>query len=76
MPVRLCSITCAMVFSTVSAEAPGYVAEMATCGGAMFGYWATGSERIASKPAPITRMDSTHANTGRSMKNLTMENQI
>ena len=68
MPVRLCSITCVTEFSTVSADAPGYVAEIVTDGGATFGYCSMGSEVIANTPAIIVIIASTHANTGLSIK--------
>src|SRR5512133_464297 len=42
---------------------------MLICGGAMAGYWETGSPRMESAPASITRMPTTHAKIGRSMKN-------
>src|SRR5512140_2388372 len=38
-------------------------------GGAMAGYCDTGRPRIESAPASITRMPTTHAKIGRSMKN-------
>ncbi len=37
MPVSCCSMICVTVRSTVSALAPGYIALMDTCGGAMSG---------------------------------------
>jgi len=37
-PVICCSMICVTVFSTVSAEAPGYVESMAIEGGAIGGY--------------------------------------
>ncbi len=40
-----------------------------TCGGAMLGYCMTGSRNTDSAPASIKTIASTHANTGRSMKN-------
>src|SRR5574340_199418 len=42
---------------------------MLICGGAMAGYCDTGSPRMESAPASITRMPTTHAKIGRSMKN-------
>ncbi len=36
----------------------------------MGGYWATGSEMIATPPSNIMTIATTLANTGRSMKNL------
>ena len=43
-----------------------------TAGGAMVGYWATGNCRIASAPAIIRIMASTHANIGRRIKKFAM----
>ena len=54
MPLNCCSITCTTVLCTVSAEAPGYVTEMATAGGAIGGYCATGSVLIARAPMPAS----------------------
>ena len=52
----------------VSAEAPGYTARTVTTGGAISGYCATGSTRIAASPAITMKMDSTVAKIGLSMK--------
>src|SRR4030081_1644557 len=65
-------MTWTTVSCTVCADAPGYVTVMAMEGGAMLGYCATGSFRIASIPARVMMMAMTHAKTGRSMKNLDM----
>src|ERR1700733_12669089 len=46
---------------------------METAGGAMLGYWATGSRRIEMAPASMTMTASTQAKIGRSMKNLDLE---
>src|SRR6266568_8153229 len=43
---------------------------MLICGGAMAGYCETGRPRMESAPASITRMPTTHAKMGLSMKNL------
>jgi hypothetical protein len=64
------------VFCSVSADAPGYVAVMATDGGAMLGYWATGSFVSDNAPATRIKMEMTQAKTGRSMKNLGMANVL
>ena len=45
---------------------------MAMAGGAMLGYCAMGSVRMASTPASMTTIASTQAKIGRSMKKLTM----
>src|SRR5262245_6566799 len=69
IPVSDCSSTWVTLFSTVSADAPGYPAEMFTLGVATSGYCATGSARIAATPARMMMIDITHANTGRLAKN-------
>ncbi len=63
---------CVTEFSTVSAEAPVYCAEMVTRGGAISGYCSSGSVKIARPPASMMMMDSTHAKMGRLMKNWAM----
>ena len=70
MPLSFCSMTWVTVSSSVLASAPGYIAEMPISGGAIEGYCATGSWRMASPPASMMRMATTHAKMGRSMKNL------
>jgi hypothetical protein len=40
-----------------------------TTGGAISGYWAIGSERIAARPATMSNTEMTTAKIGRSMKN-------
>src|SRR5215471_10230543 len=67
-PFISCSSGVATVRATVSAEAPGYNAVTFTVGGTISGYCATG--RIASAPRPnkVTKMLSTVAKRGRSMK--------
>src|SRR6266702_4021840 len=73
MPFSFCSMTWVTVSCTVWAEAPGYVALMAICGGAMGGYWETGSFLIAKRPTSITMMAMTQAKMGLFMKNRGME---
>ena len=68
-PVICCSMICVTVFSTVSAEAPGYVESMAIEGGAIGGYCDMGNLKIANPPPTIMMMAITHAKTGRSRKN-------
>ncbi len=68
MPLSFCSMIWVTVSSSVSAEAPGYLAEMVTTGGAMRGYWATGRRKREMPPASMIRMAMTHAKTGRSIK--------
>src|SRR3569832_2268889 len=70
MPVSCCSSTWVTLFSTVSADAPTYEAEMFTLGGATSGYCATGSTMIEATPASMITIVITHAKTGRFAKNL------
>ncbi|MNJ74870.1 hypothetical protein D3C77_718700 [compost metagenome] len=49
--------------------APGYCARTTTDGGTTSGYSEMGSWNMAKRPANSTRMDSTPAKIGRSMKN-------
>src|SRR5207237_6878323 len=58
----------ATVCSSTCAEAPGYKAVTVTTGGAISGYCATGSTRIAASPAMMMNTESTAAKIGRSMK--------
>ena len=71
-PLICCSITCVTVFSTVFADAPGYVALICTAGGAMVGYCAIGNVKTDAIPASIRMMAITHAKIGRSIKNFAM----
>src|SRR5512135_3728452 len=66
-------MTWVTVSCTVWAEAPGYMALMVIWGGAIGGYWETGSVLIASKPANMIIMAITIAKIGRFMKNLGMK---
>ena len=66
------SMMAVTALSTVRAEAPGYVAEMLTLGGAMFGYCATGRLGSASTPARMMASAITQAKTGRSIKKRAM----
>src|SRR6185369_17250136 len=61
-------MTWVVVLSSVVASAPGKVALTPICGGASAGNCAIGSERRASTPNSDTRMASTQAKIGRSMK--------
>src|SRR5437870_201940 len=72
MPLICCSITCTTVFSTVCAEAPGYVVEICTVGGAIGGTCSTGSVMIERPPANMMSRAITIAKIGRAMKNLAM----
>src|SRR6516162_3152751 len=67
-PLISCSSGVATVWATVSADAPGYDAVTRTVGGTISGYWATGRIASAPKPNAVTKMLSTAAKRGRSMK--------
>ena len=67
-PVIFCSMSWVTLFSTVSAEAPGYEASIEIEGGAMGGYWETERFLIASRPRVINAMEMTQAKTGRLRK--------
>src|SRR5213592_100403 len=67
-PLIAFSSGAATVCSITSALAPGYTATTLTTGGAISGYCAIGSERIADRPAMTKKIDSTAAKIGRSMK--------
>ena len=67
-PLIAFSIGAATVCSSVSADAPGYTACTVTTGGAISGYCAIGSVRIAARPASTRNMEITAAKIGRSMK--------
>ena len=67
-PLISCSIGAAMVWATVSADAPGYCALTVTVGGTMSGYCATGSPMKASAPTTVMITAITAAKIGRSMK--------
>ena len=67
-PFSACSSGAATVSAITSALAPGYTVVTLICGGAMFGYIATGSARNAASPAITMNAETTVANNGRSMK--------
>src|SRR3954469_8350132 len=69
-PLMAFSMGAATVSSSTVAEAPGYTARTCTTGGAISGYWAIGSTRIAARPASAMKIEMTTAKMGRSMKNL------
>src|SRR6476620_15877 len=69
-PLIAFSSGAATVSSSVCAEAPGKTACTVTTGGAISGYCAIGSERIAAIPASTKNTEMTAAKIGRSMKNL------
>src|SRR5215468_8477084 len=68
MPLMAFSSGAATVFSITSADAPGYTAVTVTTGGAISGYCAIGSVRIAASPASTKNSAITAAKIGRSMK--------
>src|SRR5208283_1551259 len=72
MPFSFCSTTWVTVSSTVWADAPGYTAFMVICGGAIGGYWETGSDLTARRPASMIMMAITQAKIGLFMKNFGM----
>src|SRR5512139_859755 len=67
-PLIAFSSGAATVCSSTSADAPGYTACTVTTGGAISGYCATGSVRIAASPASTMKIEITAAKIGRSMK--------
>src|SRR6516162_2092040 len=67
-PLICCSSGVATVRATVSADAPGSDVVTLTVGGTISGYWATGRIASAPKPIVVTKMLSTVAKRGRSMK--------
>src|SRR3569832_569489 len=71
MPVSCCSSTWVTLFSTVSADAPTYEAEMFTLGGATSGYCATGSTMNKTTPTNKNTNENTHTKTKRNTKNQT-----
>src|SRR5262245_46956441 len=66
-------MTWVTVSCTVWAEAPGYMALMEICGGAIGGYWETGRVLTARRPASMIMMAITQAKIGRLMKKRGME---
>ena len=73
MPLSFCSTIWVTVSCTVWAEAPGYMALIVICGGAIGGYCETGKVLIASRPASMIMMAMTQAKIGRLMKKRGME---
>src|SRR5215470_11050355 len=67
-PLISCSSRVAIVRATVSAEAPGYDVVIFTVGGTISGYCATGRIASAPRPSNVTKMLSTVAKRGRSIK--------
>ena len=56
------------VEATTSAPAPGYCPVTLMVGGAMSGYWATGSRENDTRPRITNTIETTAAKIGRSMK--------
>src|SRR5215472_633372 len=67
-PLISCSSGVETVRATVSADAPGYDAVIFTVGGTISGYCATGRIASAPRPSNVTKMLSTVAKRGRSIK--------
>ena len=63
-----CSIGVATAWETASALAPGYEAEILTCGGTTSGYWSIGSIVSPIRPTMTMSTDMTVEKTGLSMK--------
>src|SRR5688572_1945130 len=67
-PLTCCSIGAATVSATTWAPAPGYTVVTRMIGGAIWGYWATGSVGNATAPTRTMRIASTQATIGRRTK--------
>src|SRR5229473_2192142 len=67
-PLISCSIGATTVAATTSALAPGYWPLTLTTGGAISGYWATGSRPRDTAPTMTKTIETTAAKIGRSMK--------
>src|SRR2546423_6793654 len=67
-PLICCSSGVTTVPATTSALAPGYWPVTLITGGAISGYWATGSRPKKTTPRITKTSDTTAANIGRSMK--------
>src|SRR3981189_1819235 len=67
-PLIWSSIGETTVEATVSALAPGYWPVTLMIGGAISGYWATGSRENETTPRITKTIDTTPAKIGRSMK--------
>src|SRR6185312_11494491 len=67
-PLICCSSGDTTVAATTSALAPGYWPVTLITGGAISGYWATGSRPKETTPRITKTIDTTAANIGRSMK--------
>src|SRR6266436_4374547 len=67
-PLICCSNGATTVAATTSALAPGYCPLTLTTGGAISGYWATGSRPMDTAPRMTKTIETTAAKIGRSMK--------
>src|SRR5580704_14790959 len=67
-PLICCSSGATTVAATTSALAPGYWPLTLTTGGAISGYWATGSRPTDTTPRMTKTTETTAAKIGRSMK--------
>src|SRR3954470_11838669 len=67
-PLICCSIGVTTVEATTSALAPGYWPDTLMMGGAISGYWATGSRANETPPMITKTIEMTAAKIGRSMK--------
>src|SRR6266851_2533428 len=67
-PLICCSSGATTVAATTSALAPGYLPLTLTTGGAISGYWATGSRPRDTAPRMTKTIETTAAKIGRSMK--------
>src|SRR5712672_1455965 len=67
-PLICCSIGVTTVEATTSALAPGYCPDTLMMGGAISGYWATGSRANETPPMITKTIETTAAKIGRSMK--------
>src|SRR6478752_6886096 len=66
-PLICCSIGVTTVEATTSALAPGYWPDTLMMGGAISGYWATGSRENDTPPMITKTIETTAAKIGRSM---------
>src|ERR1700745_102481 len=71
-PLICCSIGVTTVEATISALAPGYCPDTLMSGGAISGYWATGSGVNDTAPMITKTIETTAAKIGRSMKKCEM----
>ena len=67
-PLICCSRGVTTVEATISALAPGYWPVTLMTGGAISGYWATGSRPKETRPRITNTSDTTPAKIGLSMK--------